>query len=190
MKLLVSVATAAVVATMLHSAAGAQAPQPPPQPPPQGAPQTPPQTPPGAAAPTTQAEQQITIVGCVQKESDYRQAQNKGRGGPAGTGVSTGDEFVLTNASMATQGLKSEAAPADSAFELTGANEEKVKDFVGKRVQITGKLKAAEVGAAGRPTGGATAGTPPSGVDVASKDLKLRELEVVSVAAATGTCTP
>ncbi len=126
----------------------------------------------------------------VQKESDYRQAQNKGRGGPGGTGVSTGDEFVLTNASMATQGLKSDAAAADTAFELTGANEEKVKDFVGKRVQITGKLKAAEVGAAGRPTGGATAGTPPSGVDVASKDLKLRELEVVSVAPATGTCTP
>ncbi len=89
MKLLITVATTAVVATMLHTAAGAQAPQPPPQPPPQGAPQTPPQTPPGAAAPTTQAEQQITIVGCVQKESDYRQAQNKGRGGPAGTGVST-----------------------------------------------------------------------------------------------------
>ena len=90
---------------------------------------------------------------------------------------------------MATQGLKSEAA-ADTAFELTGANEEKIRDFVGKRVQITGKLKAAEVGAAGRPTGGDTAGTPPSGVDVASKDLKLRELEVVSVAPATGTCTP
>ena len=190
MKLLVSVATAIVVATMLHTAPGAQAPQPPPQPPPQGAPQTPPQTPPGAAAPTTQAEQQITIVGCVQRNRTTARRRTRvvvGRPAPASV---PGDEFVLTNASMATQGLKSEAAAADSAFELTGANEEKVKDFVGKRVQITGKLKAAEVDAAGRPTGGATAGTPPSGVDVASKDLKLRELEVVSVAAATGTCTP
>jgi hypothetical protein len=140
--------------------------------------------------PAPQAEQQITLVGCVQKESDYRAAHDKGRGGAAGTGVGAGDEFVLTNASMATQGLKSEATAADTAYELTGSNEEKVKDFIGKRVQITGKLKAAEIGAGGRPTGGATAGAPPSGVDVASKDLKLRELEVVSVAPATGTCTP
>lgn len=198
MKLLVSVAAAAVVATMLHTAAGAQAPQTPPQPPPpQSAPQPPPQpaTPPStpaprAQAPTTAPEQQVTIVGCVQKESDYRQARDKGRGGPAGTGIGTGDEFVLTNASMATQGLKSDSTAADTAFELTGSGEEKVKEFIGKRVQITGKLKAAEIGAAGRPTGGATAGAPPSGVDVASKDLKLRELEVVSVAPATGTCTP
>ena len=132
---------------------------------------------------------QITLVGCIQKESDYRAAHDKGRGG-AGTGIGTGDEFVLTNASAATQGLKSEASAADTAYELTGSGEEKAKDFVGKRVQITGKLKAAETGAAGRPTGGATAGTPPSGVDVASKDLKLRELEVISVTAASGTCTP
>ena len=150
MKLLVTVAAAAVVATMLHTAPGAQAPQTPPQPPPQGAPQPPPQTatPPPAPAPGSSADrrrrsQQVTIVGCAeQKESDYRQAQNKGRwwAGPAPASA-TGDEFVLTNASMATQGLKSEAAAADTAFELTGANEEKVKDFVGKRVQITGKLK-------------------------------------------------
>jgi hypothetical protein len=189
---LVSVAAAAVVATMLHTSAGAQAPQTPPQPPPQGAPQTPPQTPPAtpprATAPTTQPDQ-VTLVGCIQKESEYRQAQDKGKGG-AGTGIGTGDEFVLTNASMATQGLKSETAVPATAFELTGANEEKVKEFVGKRVQITGKLKAAEMGAAGRPTGGATAGAPPSGVDAASKDLKLRELEVISVSAASGTCTP
>jgi hypothetical protein len=126
---------------------------------------------------------QVTLVGCIQKESDYRAAHDKGRGG-AGTGIGTGDEFVLTNASAATQGLKSEAGAADTAYELTGSGEEKVKDFVGKRVQITGKLKAAETGAAGHPTGGATAGAP------GSSDLKLRELEVVSVSAASGTCTP
>jgi hypothetical protein len=140
--------------------------------------------------PATQGEQQITLVGCVQKESDYRAAHDKGRGGPVGTGVGTGDEFVLINASAATQGLKPEGTAADTAYELTGSGEGKAKDFVGKRVQITGKLKAAEAGAAGRPTGGATAGAPPSGVDVASKDLKLRELGVISVSAASGTCTP
>ena len=49
-------------------------------------------------------------------------------------------------------------------------------------------LKPAEVGASGKPTGGATAGQPPSGVDVASKDLQLRELEITSVREAPGTC--
>ena len=148
---------------------------------------TPPQTP--SATASTQA-QQVTLMGCVQSESDYRRAQDKGRGGVAGTGIGAGDEFVLINASMAKQGLNPPAAPADTAYELTGSNESKVKEFVGKRVEITGTLKAAETAPGGKPTGGATAGTPPTGVDVASKDLKLRELEVVSVKAATGTCTP
>lgn len=194
MKLLVSVAAGAVVATLLHTAVLAQAPQTPPQPTPQTTPQTPPPAPPKATMPPAAqagAEQQVVLVGCIQKESDFRQARDKGRGGAAGTGIGTGDEFVLTNASMATQALKPAATISETEFELTGSGEEKVKEFIGKRVQITGKLKAAEMTAAGRPTGGATAGTPPSGIDVASKDLKLRELEVVSVTAATsGTCTP
>ena len=151
MKLLISVATTAVVATLCirpgrtgtaDAATAATA----------GSTTTPPQTPPGAAAPTTQAEQQITIVGWSTEGIGLPPGAEQGRGGPGGTGVKIRGRVVLTNASMATQGLKSEAAAADSAFELTGANEEKVKDFVGKRVQITGKLKAAAVDAAGRPT--------------------------------------
>jgi hypothetical protein len=139
----------------------------------------------------TQPGQQVTLIGCVQREADYRQAQDKGRGGAAGTGIGVRDEFVLANASMAAQGLNPDAPAADPAYELTGPNEEKVKEFVGKRVQIIGKLKPAEAGVAGTPTGGATAGRPPTGIDVASKDLKLRELEVMSVTASTtGTCTP
>ena len=78
----------------------------------------------------TQSGQQVKLIGCVQRESDYRQARDKGRGGTAGTGIGVADEFVLTNASMATQGLKSDAGPIDTAYELTGANESKAKDFV------------------------------------------------------------
>ena len=74
------------------------------------------------------------------------------------------------------------------AYELSGANEGQLAKYVGHRVEISGNLKAAEVGAGGQPTGGATAGSPPAGVDVVSKDLKLRELEVASVKEATGTC--
>jgi hypothetical protein len=56
------------------------------------------------------------------------------------------------------------------------------------RVEITGNLKAVEVDASGRPTGGASAGGPPQGADVTSEDLKLWELEVVSVKTASGSC--
>ena len=49
-------------------------------------------------------------------------------------------------------------------------------------------FKAAETSAS-RPTGGPTAGAPPSGVDVTSEDLKLREFEVASVRETAGTCS-
>jgi hypothetical protein len=55
-------------------------------------------------------------------------------------------------------------------------------------VEITGTIRPAETTAGGKPTGGATSGPPPAGLDVTSKDLKLRELEVSSVSAATGRC--
>ena|SRR5436190_5482242 len=141
--------------------------------------------------------QQVTVTGCVQKESDYRRAQDAGRGGVAGTGIGAGNEFVLTDVtpSPATPEPRPGELPSPigtagaklPAYELTGPNEEQVAPHVGRRVEISGKLKAAET-VAGQPTGGATAGPPPAGVDVISKDLKLRELEVTSVREASGTC--
>ena len=154
------------------------------------------QTQPGAGSST---DQPITVTGCIQREADYRQARDAGRGGVAGTGIGAGNEFVLTNASSAA-GARPGAEPANPtgtagastsgniAYELTGANEGQVAQYVGRRVEITGRVKAAETGAGGQPTGGATAGQPPKGTDVTSKDLKLRELEVTSVREATGSC--
>ena len=159
----------------------------------QSTPQTQPPAP-QSAAPQVKAPaaDQVTITGCVQKEADYRAANNLGSGGAAGTGVGEGNEYVLINATIApaagavgTSGAPAAAAPV--AFELTGEHEGKASEFVGKRVEIVGKLKAAEM-AAGAATGGATAGKPPTGVDVASKDLKLREVEVSSIKETTGTC--
>jgi hypothetical protein len=162
---------------------------------------TQPQPQPGARS---SSDQQITVTGCVQREADYRRARDAGRGGVAGTGVGAGNEFVLTEATTSSNkagGARTgestsptgTAGPSTSgltAYELTGPNEGQVSQYVGRRVEITGKLKPAETNAAGRPTGGATAGQPPSGVDVTSKDLKLRELEVTSVRESTGTCAP
>jgi hypothetical protein len=146
--------------------------------------------------------QEVTITGCVQREADYRRAQDAGKGGVAGTGVGAGNEFVLVNASADSTRTGTAAgaqtstptgtsgtagASASAAYEITGPNEGRLADHVGRRVEIRGTLKASET-AGGQPTGGATAGQPPRGVDVASKDLKLRELEVTSVREATGTC--
>lgn len=158
-----------------------------------------------AANPSSQSSsmsssgQEVILTGCVQREADYRSAKDKGRGGAMGTGAGAGNEFVLTDASISPAGGESGAPAATgtsgsssvkSDYELTGSNEGQVSQYVGQRVEITGKLKKGETAASGQPTGGATAGAPPSGVDVASKDLKLRELEVSSVRQASGSCTP
>ena len=153
-------------------------------------------------AEATAPEQQMTLVGCVQREDDYRRARDAGKGGVAGTGVGVGNEFVLINASMSTAAPAASTAAttgtapatatgtggsAGSAYELTGPNERQLEAHVGKRVEIVGKMKAAEANASG-PTGGPTAGAPPTGVDVTSPDLRLRELEVSSVREAAGAC--
>ena len=163
--------------------------------------QTPAQSAPGTAQapaqqPTEKApEQQVTLVGCVQREDDYRKAHNLGKGGTTGTGVGSSDEFVLVGATIAgaaapaTSGTTgtSGATAEGTAFELSGEKESELKAFVGKRVEIMGKMKAAEKSPAGA-TGGATAGTPPTGVDVLSADLRLREVDIASVKETTGTC--
>ncbi len=142
---------------------------------------------PAPASGSTATGDQVTVAGCVMRESDWRKTHDEGKGGIAGTGVGAGNEFVLTNAMMTTGGPASGSSSA-AAFELTGPEEGKAQQFIGRRVEIAGKVKVAEVTTAG-PTGGPTAGQPPRGVDIASKDLKLRELEVASIkAATTGTC--
>ncbi len=206
-----------VATVMAFGIAGfAQQPNPPASPTPappatqQTRPEEQPNRPATPAPQAAQGAQQVTIVGCVQSEADYRRARNAGKGGAAGTGVGVGNEFVLIDASMAnasgagapgaapsgasgsTAGKPTGTAGASaamSAYELTGSGEGQLASHVGKRVEIMGTFKAAEAGAAG-PTGGPTAGAPPSGVDITSEDLKLREFEVASVRETTGACSP
>ncbi len=151
--------------------------------------QTPAQSQPTSSSPTTQAPaKQITITGCVQSESDYRRAKDLGRGGVAATGVGAANEFVIIGASSKPAdaardpGAPPAAATGTSgtmdAYEATGSTEGDLKQYVGKRVEITGVVKAAEK-MAGKPTGG---------TDPIDMDLKLPELEIATVRAATGDC--
>ena len=144
------------------------------------------QTPTPAPQHTGSAGQMVRVAGCIQSEADYRKARNLGRGGSGGTGVGVGNEFVLIDIKMASATGTTGAAAQD--YKLTGANEGKASQFVGKRVEITGTLKPTETAGEAR-TGGPTAGGRPTRVDVfAGEDLRLRELEMTSVRETAGTC--
>jgi hypothetical protein len=135
------------------------------------------------------AGQKVIVTGCVVRETDYRRSKDAGRGGVAGTGFGADNEFVLTSATTSDTATRSPSGPSPRvAYELTGKNEGLAAQHIGRRVEITGTLKGAETSASGAPTGGPSAGRPPSGVDVASKDLKLREIEVNSISEIGATC--
>jgi len=99
----------------------------------------------------------MTVVGCLVKETDYRKAHHLGSGALGGVGL--GDEFVLVDTSSASAMSSSAAAttaPAanpstpsasaqnctesgnGTAYRLTGQLEEKLKPFVGRRLEVTG----------------------------------------------------
>jgi len=124
-------------------------------------------------------ETPVTLVGCIQREADYRKAQDRGRGGLAGTGLGRGDEYVLINASRAGSApgaLDCSSTSTTEAYELTGSRESDLKAFVGRAVQITGTMKKAEV----KPVGTSGATQPTGGFDPLGQDLQLFEINVTS----------
>src|SRR5438874_12573024 len=90
----------------------------------------------------------MTLVGCLMGESDYRRAHGLGKGAIGGLGL--GDEFVLVDASESSSAAAtSSTAPSTTsarctetgtgkAYRLTGQAEEKLKQFVGRRIEVTG----------------------------------------------------
>jgi hypothetical protein len=130
--------------------------------------------------PTAPAGVSVTLVGCVEREADYRRAQDAGRGGAAGTGAGVGNEYVLVTASTAIAGatppdaLPPGAPPAEpgtvrtagmagGAYELTGPAEGQLEQYVGRRVETVGRPDVPSTAAAspsGRPA------RPAGGVDI------------------------
>ena len=109
----------------------------------------------------------ITVVGCLQKESDYRRMNDSGAGGVLNTGAGTGNEFILVDSA----GDCATLAPGAAAYELTGKGEPDLKPFIGRRVEISGILKGGDLTVDGRAEGG---------FDPIGRDLHLRELSVSS----------
>jgi hypothetical protein len=128
----------------------------------------------------------ITLVGCIQREADYRRATDAGRGGIATTGAGLGNEYVLVNASSAGASANTDAtadcsaATGGEAYELTGKAERDLERHVGKRVELVGMLKRSDSNA---PVGtsGTTADRPSGGFDPLGQDLRLHEVELTSV---------
>lgn len=131
-------------------------------------------------AQTTTQAQNITVVGCLQTESDYRRAQDAGKGGLLSTGAGLDNEYILIQTegaggpggydARANVDCKSSTAFAGTSYELTGELERDLRNFVGRRVTVTGELKHADD--YGRPGGFDPA--------VVSQDLRLNEINVVS----------
>jgi hypothetical protein len=111
-------------------------------------------------SPSSDANATMTIVGCLVRETDYRKAHGLGKGAIGGLGL--GDEFVLvdattvasaattapeTGSSPQTPAARSSASPAacsekgtGKAYRTTGQLEEKLKPFVGRRIEVTGQF--------------------------------------------------
>ena len=122
----------------------------------------------------------ITLVGCIQREKDYRR-QHDIDGGLWGQG----DEYVMIDARAGSVSALSQSE-ADCAtlgngraFELSGDAEDDLAPFVGRRVEISGMLKDADtetvVG-----TSGTVETRPTGGLNLTGGDLKLFEVNVES----------
>ena len=105
------------------------------------------QTSSSTAAPTgTQAAAPVTLVGCLQRQADYRRARNLNTGNAANRGPAGSEDYVLVNASRV-EGSAAAAPTADctsqgsgNAYDLTGSREHHLRSLVGHVVQITGTL--------------------------------------------------
>jgi hypothetical protein len=108
------------------------------------------------AAPDANGE--VTLVGCVMREADYRKMHDAGRGGVLGTGVGAGNEFVLVNAMPLSQDEAKRRAAARSAkqkmpasvgtsgatgktYSLTGPSEKSMVSDVNRMVEVVGKIE-------------------------------------------------
>ena len=135
----------------------------------------------------TQAGTPITLVGCIQRDTDYRRANDSGRGGVAATGAGLGNEYVLVNASSAGTGSTGpasadcSAATGGTAYELTGKGEPDLERFVGKRIELVGMLKRGSSNTPVGTSGGTTADRPSGGFDPLGQDLRIPEVELTSV---------
>jgi hypothetical protein len=96
---------------------------------------------------TRSASDVITVIGCVQRESEYRSQIADGKGGVAGSGVGAGNEVVLRSLrTVSNETLRPTATAgiaADEAYSVTGNLESEMARAVGRQVAASGYVETA-----------------------------------------------
>jgi hypothetical protein len=130
----------------------------------------------------------ITLVGCVMRESEFRDMYGPGQSGPRGPGIGLRNEYMLVDAHEVTPSGSNPGvvektgtcppAPGGfpTAYELTGPREKEVAPFLNHRVELTGMQKRAKT----RPVGTSGLREPTGGFDPLGHELHLFEVEVAS----------
>jgi hypothetical protein len=98
------------------------------------------------AQPVTKAPKgEVTLVGCLERESAFRDAAHLGKGGPLHTGVGQSDEFVLSDARPLPAGKSAVGTSGGGgrAFMLTGKIEKDMADAINRQVEVVGTLHEA-----------------------------------------------
>lgn len=88
------------------------------------------------------AANEVAMIGCLQREADYRAVQGDTKGGVLGTGVGVANEYVLVDATpVAATGDARQASNAGvdpRTFSLTGRLEGDLGSAVGRMVEVVG----------------------------------------------------
>ncbi len=129
----------------------------------------------------------VAAVGCLQGERQYRREHESSKF--AGTGYGLNNEYVLVDAVIGGPSLNIEPVTEQESnceagigsgqtFELKGHGESDLRQFLGRRVVIHGRLDHAkhDTGAVG--TSGTFTPLPTDGGSPLGSDLKLREIRV------------
>jgi hypothetical protein len=117
---------------------------------------------------------QVTYIGCVMRERDYRAQQGTRTGGWSNTGWGLGDEYMLINAAPADQAGPANDCGANGSgevIELKGPRESDLVGLVGTRVSVNGRWSGARLDS---PDSYETRG----GSDNFGGELHLREIKV------------
>jgi hypothetical protein len=97
---------------------------------------------------TAKDTSEITVIGCVELEKDYRAALGAAKGGPLSSGAGQKDEYVLvaSKAAPATGSTQTQQEAVATAglsgdYLLSGKTEDELKRAIGRQVEVVGKVE-------------------------------------------------
>ena len=93
----------------------------------------------------------VNILGCVEREADYRKQMGQEKGGPLNSGVGQGDEYILRYTKSVPDGPVSSrtvaatgSAAHEEIYSVTGKSEDELKAEAGREVEVTGYVEVAK----------------------------------------------